>query len=141
MPAAVKHPYGPTCSLNVAKNMDLTAVVTAIKLIHNKAVSCGYQCHLTTVSDKFQDPICVIKTSGRPAGGDYLCLYWVFQGVKVGSNYWMSFINLWKPDKSKASGLVCIDSSLLQFNNCNSLAEVSAVIKDCLDLMFPQVFN
>lgn len=141
MAPAIKHPYGTTCSLESAKTMDLTAVITTIKLVHSKAVSLGYQCHLTTVGDKFNDPICVIKTSGRPTGSDYRCLYWVLQGTKTGSNYWFSSIGVWEPDKSLVVGLKCLHFEPMDFTSCNSISDTSNTIKDSLDTVFAIIFN
>ena len=146
MATCKQHVYGSGCTLAMAKTMDLTAVITLIKLVHNKAVSLGYQCHLTTVSDKFIAPIAVIKTSGRPlnsqsVGKDYRCLYWDLQGVKRGSNYWLGFINVWEPDSS-SSGLKPLRSVPIDFSKCNSLAEVSGVVKEILDDIFSTIsFN
>jgi hypothetical protein len=126
----------------MAKTMDLGAVIAAVKLIHSQSISLGYQCHLTTVGDKFIDPIAVIKTSGRPQGKDYRCLYWVLQGVKYGSNYWLGFINVWERDSSTSLGLKCVRSSPIDFSKCNSIAEVSTVIKEFLEDAYPAIsFN
>ena len=136
------HPFSPTVSLAAAKTMDMSAVITAIKLIHNQAVSLGYQCHLTTISDKFLDPICVVKTSGRPNGKDYKCLYWVFQGAKYGSNYWLSFINVWTPDKTQSAGLKCLHSFPIDFTKCGSLPEVTNEVAVYLNNTFTVInFN
>ena len=136
------HVYSPTVSLAVAKNFDMTAVITAIKLIHNRAVTLGYQCHMTTVSDKFPEPMAVIKTSGRPAGKDYRCLYWVLQGVKFGSNYWLGFINVWERDSSKQGGLNCLHSYPIDFSKCASLPEVSNEVSVYLNNSFTVInFN
>lgn len=136
------HTFSPSVSLAAAKTMDMSAVITGIKLIHNQAVSLGYQCHLTTVSDTFIEPICVVKTSGRPKGKDYRCLYWVFQGVKYGSNYWLGFINVWERDKSMSNGLKCLHSFPILFSKCASLPEVTNEVSVYLNNTFASVnFN
>jgi hypothetical protein len=57
------HTFSPSVSLAAAKTMDMSAVITAIKLIHNQAISLGYQCHLTTVSapNAYISPHAVLK--------------------------------------------------------------------------------
>ena len=142
MATSRNHVYSPSVSLAVAKNFDMTAVITAIKLIHNQAVKLGYQCHMTTVGDKFISPMAVVKTSGRPNGKDYRCLYWVFQGVKYGSNYWLGFINVWEPDKSMSGGLKCLHSYPIDFTKCCSLPEVSNEVAIYLNNTFTVInFN
>jgi hypothetical protein len=136
------HTFSPSVSLAAAKTMDMSAVITAIKLIHNQATKLGYQCHLTVVGDKFLSPICVVKTSGRLNGKDYRCLYWVFQGGKHGSNYWLSFINVWEKDSSTTTGLKCCHSLPIDFSKCASLPEVSNEVVIYLNNTFTVVnFN